>query len=108
MCREARKLFYTTNTFSFEDNAAPQHFLKRVPADLIPHISNVHLEMRMEGHALQESSRTARWGTCLTDIIAKDLVGISSLYLTIYLTGFVTCWRESQAEYFTEIFQSLR
>ena len=53
-------------------------------------------------------SKTYRWAACIKEDFATGFTGLTSLSLTIYLDGFTTCWRKSQAERFTEAFCALR
>ena len=106
--REASKLFYATNTFSFRDTVTPEQFLAKVPADLLSSIKTVHLELHLEGNIWDQSSSTAKWRSCLADTIVEEYANIKSLHLTIYLSGFVTCWRNSQGQDVTSMFRSLR
>ena len=50
------------------------------------------------------SRRGYRWA----NIVLKEYLGIQSLYLTIDLSGYVTCWHKLQAEASAAIFRSLQ
>ena len=105
--REARKLFCSTNTFSFSSSGAPKLFLDKVPTDLISHIRSVRLEISLDRQASIEGGIISLWSDCLAKTISQKFVGIQTLNITIYLMGFVTCWRKSQHEVIRNLFRPL-
>ena len=105
--REARKLFFSTTTFSFSSSRAPQLFLDKAPSDLIPHIKSLRLEMSLDYDASDDDGVIGRWRAYLVETIPRSFVGIQKLDITIYSEGYVTCWRKSQAEIITSMFRPL-
>lgn len=101
---EAAKQLWSTNTFSFDYPSCPSVLLAKVPLDLWSHIRFVRLEMWMEGRASDPTSSTAKWADCLAGL-SRDMTGLRSLHLAIYLNDFVTCWYASQGAELTNIFR---
>ena len=81
---ETRKLFYSTNTFSFDGESLLKQWLPTVPRDMKPWVRSIHLE----------AVRPFLPG--LRKVIARlptELPNLKRLHISIVWFGFVTCRR---------------
>ena len=77
---EARKLFYSTNTFSFDKELHLNAWLQTVPRDMKPYVRSIHLK------------------TCLCEPevmvrLSTELPNLKRVHISIVWFGFVTCNR---------------
>lgn len=78
---EARKLFYSTNTFSFDKESLLRKWLPTVPPDMKPWVRSIHLQNADPG---------------LGSVIARlptELPNLKRLHISLVWFGFVTCNR---------------
>lgn len=96
---EAKKLFYSTNTFSFQWERDLRSWLLTVPADMKPWVRSLHL-------------KTSVFAGELTQTIAQlpaELPNLRTVHISIIWFGFVTCRRLNHDEKeIAKIFRPLR
>lgn len=105
---EGLKIFYSTTTFSFARPHVLRRWLASIPDGLRSYVRNIHLDMEMDGEIGEVRTEAAQWANLILFCFAPKLTHVSTLHLSISLTGYITCWRRSQAAAVNGVFRPLR
>ena len=112
--KEATRLFYSTNTFSFENDGrchewAPtlERWVAAIPHNLLFFVRHLHFKMSLEGHVSNSKTLTYVFDHTVLKRVPGIFPSLQSLNLVITLYRYVTCWRKSQNAVFMQKFLSL-
>ena len=102
---ESMKALWSTNTFSFAGYSPLQHWLRLMPQDKLAMIHHLRLEMWMRG-SVTAGANTLAWAQAI-ERIPNEMLNLASFNLVLYLDGYLTCGRNSQAGRLTDMFKPL-
>ena len=110
--KQATKLIYQTNTFSFDTFRTLKRWLQTVPSHLLAYVQHLNIEMPMKRATVDDPTgpkfNTARWTALFSADINEKLPRIKTLSVAVLLEGLVTCWRNTTSRKFTDTFRPLR
>lgn len=102
---EAMKALWSTNTFSFAKDSPLRHWLRLTPQNKLVMIRHLRLEMWMQSCVTTKGS-TLAWAQAIKQI-PGELPNLVSVNVAVYLSDWLTCWRESQTESLASVFKPL-
>ena len=109
--KEATKLLYSTNTFSFDELNILKRWLSTVPTHLLTHVQHLNIEMPLHGRKTIEVEKifdAAGWTSFFSTDLHIRLPNIKSLTITLFMQGLVTCWHNSKKRQIMDTFRPLR
>ena len=110
--KQASKLMYQTNTFSFETLEILKTWLQMVPSHLLAYVQHLNIEMPIDRATADDPTGpkfdTAGWTALFSTDINDKLPHIKTLSVAVLLEGLVTCWRNTTSREFTDTFRPLR
>ena len=111
IAREATKLIYLTNTFSFYNVPILGKWMQIVPSHLLAYVQHLNMEMPAHREFVHQSGPSfdvAGWTAFFSGDLQAKLPHLRTLSLAVHLQGLVTCWRNTASREFMDTFRPLR
>ena len=91
--RDATRVIYTTNIFSFNALNILKRWLQMVPPHLLTYVQHLNIEVPMQGGC--PKFETGSWRVLYSGDLNAKLPHLKSLSVGVFLNGLVTCWRNN-------------
>ena len=89
--KDATRVIYTTNTFSFQAHNILKRWLQMVPPHLLTYVQHLNIEMPMGYPQFEADS----WRVLYSGDLNAKIPHLKSLSLGVLMHGLVTCWRNN-------------